>query len=106
MKKSLVALAILSSLGGSLDALKPDAPAMPDMSTWARSGVGVVSSVTYHDDKDYWTTTITTSDGMEWILNDFIAMRGADVIVDFNTHNTPDKADDTIVSVTISYDFA
>ncbi len=106
MKKSLVVLAILSSLGGSLDALKPDAPAMPDMFTWARSDVGVVSSVVYHDDRDYWTTIITTSDDMEWVLDDFIAMRGADVIVDFNTHSTPDKADDTIVSVTISYDFA
>lgn len=103
MKKSLVILSILTSLGGSLDALKPD---MPDMSAWARSDVGVVSSTTYHDDKDYWITTITTSDGMEWILDDFLAMRGADVIVDFNTHNTPDKSDDTIVSVTISYDFA
>lgn len=105
MKKSLIALSILTSLGGSLDAPKPDAPAMPDMSTWVRSDIGIVSSVTYHDDKDYWTTTITTSDGMEWVLDDFFAMRGADVIVDFNTHNTPDKADDTIVSVTISYDF-
>lgn len=103
MKKSLVALSILASLGGSLDTLKPD---MPDMSAWARSDVGIVSSVTYHDDKDYWTTTITASDGMEWILDDFYAMRGADIIVDFNTHNTPDKADDTIVSVTIFYDFA
>lgn len=103
MKKSLIVLSILTSLGGSLDAIKPD---MPDMSAWARSDIGVVSSATYHDDKDYWTTTITTSDGMEWVLNDFYAIRGADVIVDFNTHNTPDKADDTIVSVTISYDFA
>mgnify|MGYP004696584383 CR=1 FL=1 len=103
MKKSLVILSILTSLGGSLDALKPD---MPDMSAWARSDVGVVSSATYHDDKDYWTTTITTSDGMEWVLDDFYAMRGADVIVDFNTHNTTNLADDTIVSVTISYDFA
>ena len=103
MKKSLIALSILTSFGRSLDALKPD---MPDMSTWARSDVGVVSSTTYHDDKDYWTTTITTSDGMEWVLDDFFAMRGADIIVDFNTHNTPHKADDTIVSVTISYDFA
>lgn len=100
MKKFLVVLSILTSLGGSLDALKPD------MSAWARSDIGVVSSVAYHDIGDYWTTTITTSDGMEWILNDFFAMRGADVIVDFNTHNTPDKSDDTIVSVTISYDFA
>lgn len=90
-------------MGGSLDALKPD---MPNMSTWARSDVGVVSSVTYHDDKDYWTTIITTSDDMEWVINDFIAMRSSDIIVDFNTHNTPDKIDDTIVSVTISYDFA
>lgn len=103
MKKSLVVLSILTSLGGSLDALKPD---MPNMSTWARSDVGVVSSVTYHDDKDYWTTIITTSDDMEWVINDFIAMRSSDIIVDFNTHNTPDKIDDTIVSVTISYDFA
>ena len=103
MKKSLVVLAILSSLSGSLEAIKPD---MLDMSTWARSDVGVVSSATYHDDRDYWTTTITTSDGMEWVLDDFIAMRGADVIVDFNTHNTPDLTDDDIVSVTISYDFA
>ena len=103
MKKSLAVLSILVSLGGSLDILKPD---IPDMSTWARSDVGVVSSVTCHDDKDYWTTTIKTSDGMEWVLDDFFTMRGADVIVDFNTHNTPDLADDTIVSVTISYDFA
>ena len=103
MKKSLAVLSVLASLGGSLDTLKPD---MPDMSVWARSDVGVVSSITYHDDKDYWTTTITTSDGMEWVLDDFFAMRWADVIVDFNTYNTPDKTDDTIVSVTISYDFA
>lgn len=103
MKKSLIALSILASLGGSLDAIKPD---MPDMSVWARSDVGVISSVTYHNIGDYWTTTIKTSDGMEWILDDFLAMRGADVIVDFNTHNTPDKSDDSIVSVTISYDFA
>lgn len=103
MKKSLVILSILSSLGGSLDALKPD---MPDMSAWARSDIGVVSNVTYHDDEDFWTTTITTSDDMEWILDDFFAMRGADIIVDFNMHNTPDKSDDTIISVTISYDFA
>lgn len=103
MKKSLAVLSVLASLGGSLNTLKPDAP---DMSAWARSDIGVVSNVAYHDDKDYWTTTIKTSDGMEWVLDDFFAMRGADVIVDFNTHNTPDKTDDTIVSVTISYDFA
>lgn len=103
MKKSLVVLSVLASFGGPFEAVKPD---MPDMSTWARSDVGVVSSVTYHDIGDYWTTTITTSDGMEWVLDDFFAMRGADVIVDFNTHNTSDKSDDTIVSVTISYDFA
>lgn len=103
MKKSLVVLSILTSLGGSLDAIKPD---MPDMSAWARSDVGVVSAVTYHNIGDYWTTTITTSDGMEWVLDDFYAMRESDVIVDFNTHKTPDKTDDTIVSVTISYDFS
>ena len=103
MKKSLVVLSLLTSLGGSLDALKPD---MPDMSAWARSDIGVVSNVTYHDDKDFWTTIITTSDGMEWVLDDFFAMRGSNVIVDFNTHDTPDKTDDTIVSITISYDFA
>lgn len=103
MKKSLVVLSVLASLGGSLDTLKPD---MPDMSAWARSDIGVVSSATYHNDNDYWTTIIKTSDGMEWVLNDFYAMRGADVIVDFNTHNTINLADDTIVSVTISYDFA
>ena len=90
-------------MGGSLDTLKPD---MPDMSAWARSDIGVVSSATYHDDKDYWTTIIKTSDGMEWVLDDFYAMRGADVIVDFNMHNTTNLPDDTIVSVTISYDFA
>lgn len=103
MKKSLVILSILTSLGGPLDTLKPD---MPDMSAWARSDIGIVSNAIYHDDGDFWTTTITTSDGMEWVLDDFFAMRGADVIVDFNTHNTSDKSDDTIVSVTISYDFA
>lgn len=106
MKKSLVVLSVLASLGGSLDTPKPDMPDMPDMSAWARSDIGVVSSATYHDDNDYWTTIIKTSDGMEWVLDDFYAMRGADVIVDFNTHNTTNLADDTIVSVTISYDFA
>lgn len=99
MKKFLAALSVLSAVS---PAVKP----MPDMSVWARSDIGIVSSCTDHDDSDYWTTTITTSDGMEWLLDDFIAMRGTDVIVDFNTHNTPDFADDTIVSVTFSYDFA
>lgn len=103
MKKFLVVLSVLASLGGPFEAIKPD---MPDMSAWVRSDIGVLSNATYHDDGDFWTTTITTSDGMEWVLDDFFAMRGADVIVDFNTHNTPDLADDTIVSVTISYDFA
>lgn len=103
MKKSLVILSILTSLGGSFEVVKPD---MPDMSAWVRSDIGIVSSTVYHDIGDYWTTTITTSDGMEWVLDNFFAMRGADIIVDFNTHNTPDLADDTIVSVTISYDFA
>jgi hypothetical protein len=66
----------------------------------ARYDRGVVVSSVYNEAVgDFYTTTIETSDGNLWVLEDVIAPVGSSCIVEFDTMGTATVFDDVIVSI-------
>lgn len=61
---------------------------------------GEVYSIRFCDDnKDYCTTTIKTTDGNLWVVDDYVCPRFTTLHVTFNTMGTQDIKDDEIVQI-------
>lgn len=65
-----------------------------------RTIAGEIYSVSYPtDDRDYAITTIETSDGNLWNVEDYVAPRSVKLAVTFDTMNTETILDDEVLQI-------
>ena len=97
MIKSTISLLLATLMTGSVSA--PVANPIENKSE-TRTIAGEIYSVSYPtDDRDYAITTIETSDGNLWTIEDYVAPRSEKLAVTFDTMNTETILDDEVLQI-------
>lgn len=98
MIKTTIAM-ILAALATTSTATAPAANPIENKPE-TRTIAGEIYSVSYPtDDRDYAITTIETSDGNLWDIEDYVAPRSVKLAVTFDTMNTATILDDEVLQI-------